>query len=126
MQRPMKIIVTDVVSSLTRCGTPEPATRTSRINFLRTQGGSWSSAPMDYDAIGQRPRRRSYDASGLALATNGFGYEPGGELAFITNALGGVTSKSFTARGQLKGQTSPDGSTNGWRFYLDGRLRREI
>ena len=81
---------------------------------------------MDYDAVGQMLRQRFYDSSGVGLATNGFGYEPGGQIALSTNALGGITTNLYTARGQIKFQRSPDGSTNGWTYYADGRPRREI
>jgi RHS repeat-associated protein len=81
---------------------------------------------MDYDAIGQMVRQRYYDSANAGLATNGFGYEPGGKVALETNALGGLTSKLYTQRGQIKAQSNPDGSTNGWTYYIDGRPRREI
>src|SRR5437667_321472 len=42
------------------------------------------------------------------------------------NALGGVTAKQYTTNGKLKAQSNPDGSTNAWTYYLDGRPKRQI
>jgi RHS repeat-associated protein len=95
-------------------------------NLVQVTDPRGNFTQMDCDAIGQVLRRRCYDSSGAGLATNSFGYEPGGEAAFITNALGGVTSKQYTQRGQLKAQSNPDGSTNHWTYYADGRPRREV
>ncbi|EEF59768.1 YD repeat protein [Pedosphaera parvula Ellin514] len=82
---------------------------------------------MKYDAVGQLIEQRSYAAqTGLALATNRFAYEPGGQVAFATNALGGVTAKRYTYTGKPEFQSTPDGATNAWTYYLDGRLRREF
>ncbi|MDB6021366.1 MAG: hypothetical protein JWQ04_1223 [Pedosphaera sp.] len=82
---------------------------------------------MKYDAAGQLMEQRAYDGTtGQALSTNRFGYEPGGLVAFATNAVGGVTAKVYTWAGRLEFQSNPDGSTNGWTYYLDGRLRRQI
>ena len=68
----------------------------------------------------------SYASNGVALATNLFAYEPGDKVSAATNALGGVTTKLYNSRGQLEFQSNPDGSTNGWRYDLSGRVVREI
>lgn len=79
-----------------------------------------------FDAIGERVRQVFYAANGLALATNGFAYEPGGAVAYETNALGGVTQKFYTTSGKLKRQVAPDGSTNAWAFDLSGRPVKQV
>ena len=56
------------------------------------------------------------------MATNLFAYEPGGSVSSVTNALGGVTTKVYNSKGQPEFQSNPDSSTNGWTYYLDGRL----
>ncbi len=85
---------------------------------------------LKYDAMGQLRERRSYDGkaptNAAPLAVEGFAYEPGGKVAFATNALGGVTETQYTSSGLPKFRRNPDGSTNGWLYYLDGRLEREI
>jgi RHS repeat-associated protein len=78
-----------------------------------------------FDAIGQMTNAVAYNAASLPLATNGIAYEPGGLPAYATNALGGVTIKRYSSRGQPEFQQNPDGSTNGWTYYLDGRIKRE-
>ena len=60
------------------------------------------------------------------LTTESFGYEPGGLERFHTNALGGFTHTEYTTTGQPEYRANADGSTNGWRYYLDGRVRQEI
>jgi RHS repeat-associated protein len=83
---------------------------------------------MQYDLLGRLVNSASYDGSAPSapLATEGFGYEPGGQVALETNALGGVTVRQFTSRGQPKFQSNPDGSVNLWTYYLDGRLHTEV
>lgn len=60
------------------------------------------------------------------LASEGFAYEPGGQVKYHTNALGGVTTTLYTQTGQPYFRATPEGATNGWTYYLDGRVRREI
>jgi YD repeat-containing protein len=47
-------------------------------------------------------------------------------VRYYTNGLGGVTAKFYTITGQPESQSNPDGSTNAWRYYLDGRINKEI
>lgn len=80
-----------------------------------------------WDAVCRLVSRRLLDTNGVTvLSSEGFGYEPGGEVQFHTNALGGVTTTLYTTTGKPDSRTNPDGSTNGWRYYLDGRIKREI
>ena len=79
-----------------------------------------------YDAIARLVQRKHLDTDGgTLLSTEGFGYEPGGQVKFYTNALGGVTTTLYTTTGRPEFRSNPDGSTNGWRYYLDGRIKRE-
>ena len=80
----------------------------------------------EFDAIGQLRRRRVLDTNGAWLTTNSFAYEPGGQVSYFTNALGGVTDTKYTATGKPKSRRNADGSTNAWTYYVDGRPRREI
>jgi len=43
-----------------------------------------------------------------------------------TNALGGVTTTLYTSTGKPEYQSNPDGSTNTWRYLLDGRVRQQV
>ncbi len=80
-----------------------------------------------WDALGRLVQRKSLDTNGsTVLATEGFSYESGGLVRFYTNALGGVTETRYTSAGQPGFRQNADGSTNGWIYYLDGRIRREI
>lgn len=78
-----------------------------------------------WDAIGRLIERRRLKTGGTVLVSEGFAYEPGGSVAFQTNALKSVTAKRYTGSGLLKFQSNPDGSTNTWQYYLDGRTRYE-
>jgi YD repeat-containing protein len=79
-----------------------------------------------YDNLGQLTNSVNYSAAGVALATNQYRYEPGGKISLAVNPLGGVTTKSYTSAGKLMAQVNADSSTNGWTYYLDGRLHKEF
>ncbi len=79
-----------------------------------------------FDAIGQLTGQVFFGANGVALATNRLAYEPGGQVAFATNALGGVTTKQYTFTGKPRFQQNPDGSTNSWQYDLSGRVVNEF
>jgi RHS repeat-associated protein len=94
-------------------------------NLTQTTDPLGNYAIQNYDAIGQLTKRVFYGSNGVALATNGWAYEPGGQVAFSTNALGAVTANTYASTGKLKFRSNPDGSTNGWRYDLSGRLVTE-
>ena len=79
-----------------------------------------------YDAVGRLTREEFYSAAGSLLSTNGFSYNSAGDVTNTFNPLGGSTEAQFTSTGKPKFQRNADGSTNTWRYYLDGRPRREI
>jgi len=80
-----------------------------------------------WDAVSRLTQRQRIDTDGLTvLSTETFGYEPGGEVQYYTNALGGVTTTLYTDTGKPEFRSNPDGSTNAWRYYLDGRINKEI
>ena len=80
-----------------------------------------------WDALSRLVQTTHLDTNGVTvLSTEGFGYEPGGQVEFATNALGGVTTTLYTITGKPEFRSNPDGSTNAWRYYLDGRIKREI
>jgi len=78
-----------------------------------------------YDSIGQLTSEIAYGSDGVPLSTNQFGYEPGGLVSTNINPVGGVTTKKYTSTGKPSLQTNPDGSTNAWRYYPDGRVQKE-
>jgi RHS repeat-associated protein len=80
-----------------------------------------------WNAVCEMVQSKHLDVDGVTvLSTEGFGYEPGGQVRYYTNALGGVTTKLYTITGKPEFQSNPDGSTNAWRYYLDGRINKEI
>jgi RHS repeat-associated protein len=80
-----------------------------------------------WDALGRLTHRAVFDPDATSpLSSEGFAYEPGGEVRFQTNALGGVTETLHTSLGQPRFRRLPTGATNAWRYYADGRLRREV
>jgi RHS repeat-associated protein len=80
-----------------------------------------------WDALCRLTQKKHLDVDGVTvLSAESFGYEPGGEIQSYTNALGGVTTTLYTATGKPEYRATPEGATNGWRYYLDGRVKREI
>ncbi len=80
-----------------------------------------------WDALCRLTQRVHLDTNGLiVLSAESFGYEPGGQVKYYTNALGGVTTTLYTITGKPEYRSNADGSTNGWTYYLDGRIKREI
>ncbi len=85
-----------------------------------------NSVNMQWDALGRKTNEVFYDATGVALASNRFAYEPGGQVATAFNALGAGTTNIYNVAGRLVGRLNPDGSTNAWRYDLSGRVVKEI
>jgi len=94
-------------------------------NLVRTIDSLGHYSIKKYDSLGQLLREEFFSASGILLATNGFIYSAAGDVTTNFNALGGLTEKRYTSTGKPKYQKNPDGSTNGWLYLADGRLRRE-
>jgi RHS repeat-associated protein len=79
-----------------------------------------------YDSLCRLVQTTSLDTNEVTvLSTDEYSYEPGGEIQSHTNALGGVTTNLYNILGKLECRINPDGSTNGLRYYLDGRVYRE-
>jgi RHS repeat-associated protein len=95
-------------------------------NLILATNPRGTRAAMEYDALGQLIREVVYDAAGLPMSTNRYGYEAGGQITRATNALGAVTEMLYTTAGQPKYRKNADGSTNAWRYHLDGRLKKEV
>ena len=79
-----------------------------------------------WDQLGRKTNEVFYSAGGVALASNEFGYEPGGQVAVAFNALGAGTTNVYNVAGRLVARLNPDGSTNAWRYDLRGRVVQEI
>jgi RHS repeat-associated protein len=80
-----------------------------------------------WDSLSRLVQRKHLDTNGVTvLSTEGFSYEPGGQVQSYTNAMGGLTTTLYTDTGKPEFRSNPDGSTNGWRYYLDGRIKREV
>ena len=80
-----------------------------------------------WDVLCRLTKSVHLDTNGVSvLSVEGFGYEPGGQVQSHTNALGGVTTTLYTTTGKPEFRSNPDGSTNAWLYYLDGRTYREI
>jgi len=96
-------------------------------NLTSTTDQRGASTTNNWDALGRLVQRQSFDVGGTALlATEAFAYEPGGLIQSYTNALGGLTTNQYTSTGRPQFRLNADGSTNGWTYYLDGRINREI
>ncbi|HEV2327430.1 MAG TPA: DUF6531 domain-containing protein [Verrucomicrobiae bacterium] len=80
-----------------------------------------------YDLNSRLTESTHLDTDGATvLSTDGYSYEPGGEVQSHTNALGGVTTTYYNIMGKPEYQINADGSTNGWRYYLDGRIYKQF
>jgi len=95
-------------------------------NLTKTIDPRGNYSLKSYDAIGRVTREEFYDANGTRLSTNGFVYNLAGDVTNAFNPLGGHMEKQFTSAGQPEFQRNADGSTSAWRYYLDGRIYREI
>jgi RHS repeat-associated protein len=78
-----------------------------------------------FDALGRPVQTQVFETNGNLLTSAGFAYEPGDKVSFNTNALGGVTQTLYTQTGQPYYRQTPDGATNGWTYYLDGRPKNQ-
>jgi RHS repeat-associated protein len=103
---------------------------TSTPYVFEPAGARSQVAVMTYDAIGQLTEKKAYErgTNGTLslLAAETFQHEPGGEVSVHVNPLGGQTKNFFTSTGLIRRQENPDGSVLQWRYYLDGRLWKEI
>ena len=79
-----------------------------------------------FDALNRLTQQQVWDLNGAVLSTNQFAYEKGGLVTLATNGLGGVTQTLYTTAGKPYYVSNPNGSTNGFTYYLDGRINREI
>jgi RHS repeat-associated protein len=79
-----------------------------------------------FDALGRTLQTRVLETNGSVLKTEQFAYEAGGLVTKTTNSLGGVTTTLYNSVGKPRFRSNPDGSTNGWTYYLDGRTKREF
>lgn len=96
-------------------------------NLKRTINPRGAITTNTWDILGRLIQTKSFDLNGTTvLTTEGFAYEPGGQVRYHTNALGGVTETQYTTNGLPKFRKNADGSTNAWRYYVDGRPYREI
>jgi RHS repeat-associated protein len=95
-------------------------------NLIRTIDPRGNITTNSFDAIGRPVARKVIDSAGTVLASEGFAYEPGGQVTLATNALGGVTQTLYTLTGQPRFRKNADSSTNGWTYFADGRPRRQI
>jgi len=96
-------------------------------NLKRTINPLGAITTNTWDVLGRLVQAKAFDFNGTTvLSTEGFAYEPGGQVRFHTNALGGVTETQYTTNGLPKFRKNADGSTNAWRYYVDGRTYREI
>jgi RHS repeat-associated protein len=96
-------------------------------NLVLTVDPRGAETTNTYDALCRLVQTTSLDTNeATVLSTDEYSYEPGGEVQSHTNALGGVTSTFYTTNGLPKYRINSDGSTNGWRYYLDGRIYKEI
>ena len=80
---------------------------------------------MSYDAIGRMLQKRSYNTNNVLLKTEGYSYEPGGLLP-RPPMPSAVSPPRFTHTGKPEMQINPDGTTNQWRYNLDGRIAQKI
>ncbi len=78
-----------------------------------------------WDVLGRLTRRVVLETDKTQLKSEGFSYEPGGAVAVETNALGSTSLTLYTGTGKPYYRMNFDGSTNGWTYWLDGRVRRE-
>lgn len=92
----------------------------NRIKSVDPRG---NYSEVTYDVMGRALTSKSFAADGALLSQQSSTYEPGGEVATQVDPLGGVTSMNYTTDGKPTLITKPDGSTEKWTYYLDGRVK---
>ncbi|MGH7978637.1 MAG: RHS repeat-associated core domain-containing protein, partial [Limisphaerales bacterium] len=96
-------------------------------NLLLTVDPRGAMTTNSYNALCELVQSTHLDTDGqTVLSSDSYSYEPGGEVQSHTNALGGVTTTYYNIMGKPEYRINPDGSTNGWRYYLDGRINKQI
>ncbi|WP_265596389.1 RHS repeat-associated core domain-containing protein [Verrucomicrobium sp. BvORR106] len=82
-----------------------------------------------YDGIGRKILTEAYQGDwqngGTLLATETTAYDDALLKVTQTDSRGGVTQKFFTSDARPRRQINPDGTELEWRYYLDGRIKRE-
>ncbi len=97
------------------------------IANLAKVSSSESRVQVTYDAIGQMLSRTYRDHNDSSkIYSEKFTREPGEKIATYTNPEGDKTKYFHTPYGKLYRQENPDGTTQEWRYRLDGRLEKEI
>ena len=101
-------------------------------DLIKTVDPLGNTTKATYDNLGRKLTQAAYQgdwqSGGTALASESFAYGQSGiteTYSRHTDVRGGVTEVYYTTSGKPRLQTNPDGSTQEWRYYLDGRLRRE-
>ena len=95
----------------------------NRIKSVDPQG---NYTAMAYDAMGRMIQSSSYDSAHVLLSTEAFTYEPGSEVATHVDPLGGTTTTQYTMDGKPMSVARPDGSSQSWTYYLDGRVKTHV
>ncbi len=82
-----------------------------------------------YDGIGRKTLTEAYQGDwqngGTLLARETTAYDDALLKVTQTDSRGGVTQKFFTSDAKPRRQINPDGTVLEWRYYLDGRIKRE-
>ena len=94
-------------------------------NLKRTINPRGVVTTNSWDKLGRLVMQTVLETNGMLLKSEGFAYEAGGEIAFATNALVGVTETRYTSTGKPRYKHTPDGATSTWVYKSDGRLSLE-
>lgn len=78
-----------------------------------------------WDALGRLVRRDVLETNNTLLTSEGYVYGPVDQVVTVTNALGATNWTLYTTTGKPYYRKNFDGSTNGWTYWSDSRLRRE-
>jgi RHS repeat-associated protein len=98
-------------------------------DLIKTMDPRGHTLRAEYDDIGRKTATEAYQGDwqngGTRLARETTVYDDDQRKMTQTDARGGVTQIWHTSDGRPRRKVSPDGNALEWRYFLDGRIKRQ-
>ena len=102
------------------------ATRSATVTRLGAQGTASTFENVEWNPTGTVAGRSEARFEGGALHWTTYGYGPDGQITRQTDALGGVQTWTYDARGNLVSETDPDGARTRYTYGTSGGSRDRV